>query len=603
MSNPDALLMEAMTLHRSGNFERAESSYRAVLSHDPRDYRALTLLGTLCIQRDRHAFGIKLLHRSLSINPRQPNAYNTRGNSLRVTGRFDDALASYDAALALDQGFAEAWYNRAVTLLELAQPAEALASYNKAITLNPQYARAYNNRGNIFKDWHLYEKALLDYDKALALGLEDAFVYENRADVLAGMKRYDEALASCAKASELNPADAAVIARSALILAMMKRYDDALASSERAIALDPRCAEAGLAESWVLWQLNRFGDAIAAIDRALARNPDDCHALRRNKGWMKILLGDWEEGWKLYDSWLSSSIGLRDCKKWSGDDTLTGKTVLLESDQGFGDAIQFCRYVPMVEALGAKVIIQVPAALYHLIATVSATARVILRSDPPQTFDYYCPLSSLPFAFRTTVTTVPAQTPYLGVDPSKRKQWRDRLAPRTRPRVGLVWSCGGRGRVAQRSKGGRWKEVLDSQRNIPFSVFQGFVTPGYDYYVLQKDISPEDRNALSGRPDITAYDNTLDSFADTAALASEMDIIISVDTATAHLAGALAKPVWILFPHSHGNLLALLGREHSPWYPTARIFRQTQPDDWESVICRVKTELETLRGDPAQAVS
>jgi tetratricopeptide (TPR) repeat protein len=533
-----------------------------------------------------------LLGRSLAINPNQPDAYNSRGNARKDLNQYDQALADYDLALALNPLFPDAWLNRGTVLRELARNAEAIVSFDKAIALNTRNFMAYNNRANTLKELRRYDEPLRDYDKALSFQPNNALILSNRGTVLAQMKRYDEALANCDKALELQPNDPIAHIMRGNVLAVMKRYDEALASNEHAIALDPRCANAYLSHAAILWSLGRHDTALANCDRAIAAKPDDYDA-KFTKACLKIVLGHWQEGWELLYGEKSKRVAPRVARSlWLGTENLEAKVIVLHADQGLGDTIQCCRYVPMLEALGAKVIIEAPATLCLLLSTVSATASVIVRGHSLPPFDFHCPLSSLPLAFKTTTLTVPAKIPYLTTDPHKQKQSRDQLGVKTKPRVGLVWSSSGQ--MTTISKAGIYRTIEDCCRNIPLSLFQRVINPAFQYFSLQKETLHTDKATLDARNDIITCNNIIDNFADTAALVSEIDLIISVDTSVAHLAGALGKPVWILFPYSHYNLVALPGQEHSPWYPTARIFRQPKPDDWESVIDRVIDELKKL---------
>jgi hypothetical protein len=305
---------------------------------------------------------------------------------------------------------------------------------------------------------------------------------------------------------------------------------------------------------------------------------------------LKIRLGEWKEGWELYEwRWRTKGIEpLRrafDCALWLGKDILADKAILLHAEQGLGDAMLFCRYVPMVEALGAKVVVEVPFPLVGLVSTVSPTAHVVAKGSSLPDCDFHCPLSSLPLAFGTTPATVPTIIPYLSVQAHKQKEWRDRLGFKTKPRVGLVWSGSG-----------KLSSGPDIKRDIPFSRFQRIMIEGVDYCCLQKDIRPADSEVMSNRGDIAVYADMLETFADTAALVSEMDLVISIDTSVAHLACALGRAVWILLPaRSTSSFLApISGRKECLWYPAARPFTQRHPGDWNSVLSQVTEEQRTF---------
>jgi tetratricopeptide (TPR) repeat protein len=546
--HPDALLTEAISLHRAGHLDPAEKIYRTILASDRKYFSALTLLGMLCLQRGDRQEGIKLTGRSLAINPSQPDAYYNRGNALNDLKRYAEAVADYDRALALHRAFPEAWNNRGSALKELNRYDDALASYGEAIAHEPAFVGAYNNRATVLTELGRGAEALRDYDKALALQPNVAFLHYNRGHVLGELKRYDDALASFQQAIALKPDYAEAHVSRGGVLHAMTRYDEALASCDQAIVLKPDYAEAHEGRGGVLHAMKLYDEALASCDQAIVLKPDYAEA-HHHKACLQILLGQWDGAWESYEwRWKKKgqTNGVRQFRfdgrpvrhfqqpLWLGEENPTERTILLHAEQGLGDTILFCRYVPMVEALGAKVVVEVPAVLFGLISTVSRSAHVVLEGSSLPSFDFHCPLMSLPFAFKTTLNTVPANVPYLAVEPHKQKEWRERLGPKTRPRVGLVWSGSG--------------QSLNVKRDVPFAEFQRIIRPGLDYSVLQKGIRPEDKELLARRREITIYENALDNFADTAALAAEMDLIISIDTSVAHLAGALGKPIWLLLP-------------------------------------------------------
>jgi tetratricopeptide (TPR) repeat protein len=499
----------------------------------------------------RHDEAIASCDKAIALNPRLAEAYSNRGIALDGLRRHDEALRDHDTAIALKPDLAAAYSNRGIALNGLKRHDEAIASCDKAIALNPDFAEAYSNRGIALNGLRQYEKAITSCDKAIALSPGLAEAYSNRGAALSGLKRHDEAIASCDKAIALKPDFANAYNNRAFALQALKRYDEAIASFDKAIVLEPEYVDA----HW-------------------------------NGGLLKILLGKYEEGWKLYEwRWKREDVKQfgRKFKQplWLGDENLAGKTILLHAEQGLGDAILSSRYVSIVEAMGARVIVEVPSPLAGLISTLGNSIRVVHRGSSLPDFDFHCPLMSLPLAFKTTVGTIPARIPYLAVDPIRKQHWQERLGPKVKPRIGLVWS--GSGKYAGRE---------DFRRDISFSEFKSITRFDCEYFCLQKEIRSADRELLDEHHPVGIYENELSDFADTAALASEMDLVISVDTAAAHVAGALGKPVWILLPDPP-DFLSMTEREDSPWYPTARLFRQPQMGDWASVIARVAAELKT----------
>jgi hypothetical protein len=338
-------------------------------------------------------------------------------------------------------------------------------------------------------------------------------------------------------------------------------------------------------------------EALTGYDRAIAIKPDFAAAYN-NRAYTRLLSGDFENGWLDHEWRWRNELGASAKDKrhfaqplWLGNYSLRGKTILLHSEQGFGDSLQFCRYVDEVADLGATVVLEVPKPLASLLASLDGASQIVVQGDALPAFDCYCPLLSLPLAFKTTLSTVPAHIPYLKSRPEKLLFWKEKLGSKRGPRVGLVWSGGFRPNLPAFWPG-------NSRRNIPLAKLAPLKHPDMEFYSLQKGQPAESELAeLVSRgwdgPELIDFSSSLNDFADTAALIENMDLVISVDTATAHLAGALGKPVWIL-NRFDTCWRWLLDRTDSPWYPTARLYRQPRSGDWDSVVERVRADFKQL---------
>jgi hypothetical protein len=352
----------------------------------------------------------------------------------------------------------------------------------------------------------------------------------------------------------------------------------------KAIAANPNFATAYSNRGFLLNALKRHNEAMADYDKALALNPDYADAYL-NKSLLKLLLGEYEEGWELHEwRWKRSELKPENISSfaqplWLKKESLAGKTILLQAEQGLGDTIQFCRYVPMVQALGANVILEVQPPLAELISTSITSVKTIARGTPLPHFDFHCPLMSLPLAFKTTLNTIPAAVPYLFAPTQKQKLWQDQLGKKSKPRIGIVWS-------------GAIQNTKLSYRSIPLSLLAPRLDyDRYDFFALQTEIKPDDRDVLTNSR-ITLLADKLKDFTDTASVISEMDLIITIDTSVAHLSGALGKPTWVMLAFA-ADFRWLLDRDDSPWYPTARLFRQEKLGDWQEVVEKVKDKLMT----------
>ena len=610
------MLAEAFGLQQAGRLAEAEQAYNQILATHPDHFDSLHLLAIIFHQRGDHAQALRHIDLALKINPNNIPALNNRGIALRELKRFEEALASYDRALALWPDYAEALSGRANALKELQRFEEALASYDRTLRLRPDWVDAHVNRGNVLHALERFDEAMASYDHALALRPDLAEAHTNRGSALHGLKRFEEALASHDRALALRPDYAEArynrgnalhklrrfeealsdyehtltlrpdyvetLANRGVTLHELRRFEEALASFDRALAVRPDYAEAFVDRGGTLREQRRFEEALACYDRALALRPDyvEAHA---NEGMCRMLIGDFDRGWqKLEWGWIAARQ--RNAKRsfsqpqLFGSHELKGKTVLLHAEQGFGDMIQFCRYVPLVAERGARAILEVYAPLRELMATLPGVAQFVTTGEPLPDFDMHCPLLSLPLALGAGSATILSQTPYLRAAPQAVVDWNGRLGPRHRPRIGLAWS-------------GRPSHDNDHNRSIRFSTFLPPLA-GFDatYVSLLQDAREHDVPMLQGS-EILHFGKELKTYADTAALVANLDLVISVDTSVAHLAGALAKPLWILLPFMP-DWRWLLDRDDSPWYPTARLFRQDETRGWDSVMARVRAALD-----------
>jgi tetratricopeptide (TPR) repeat protein len=545
-----AMLQRALDLHHQGRYEEAIAEYQRVLASDPHQAQALHYLGVALAQFGRHADALQPLSRALELQPNNAALHTHYGNALAGLFRYAEALACYERAIACDPGFVDGHYNGGLALTALSRSDEALVYYTKAVELSPGHAQAHNCRGNLLADAGRTAEALESYDRAIEAHPLFVDAWINRSHLLRRLGRYEEALSSGERAVTSDPVHPAAHNIRGAALAGLSRYEEALASYDRAIELNPSLTEA-------LW----------------------------NKGLIKLSGGDLNEGWNLYESrWGVKSLKLirrfPEIPPWQGDESVSGKVVLLHAEQGYGDTLQFSRYCTLVAARGARVVLSAPAALKSLFASLPGVHEVIGPEAVPP-FDHHCSLMSLPRALGTELSTIPAPTRYLQADKSSMARWADRLGKRgSIPRVGLVWS-------------GRPTHSNDLHRSIPFETMRPMTRCHLEWVSLQKEVRESDEHSLANTPAIQRLGEEVGDFADTAALIENLDLVITVDTAIAHLAGALGKPVWILLPFV-ADWRWLRDREDNPWYPSARLFRQSSRGDWVSVIKRVVGELHRL---------
>ncbi len=611
------VVRRGLELQRAGRLDEAEAIWLEILRNDPNNFGALQMRGIIATRTGRLELAEALLARAVALRPDAPGAHHALGTARYQLGQSDAALASFTAATAARPDFAEAYYSRAILLHGQRRPAEALAEYDTVIALRPDLAEAHANRGAALGDLGRAEEGLASCDRALVLDPALANTHNIRARILHNQRRLDEAVASYDRAITLQPDLVDAHTNRASALANLGDLDAALAGCETALSLQPGFAEAHNVRGSAQSNQGRFEAALTSFDAAIALRPDlaEAHnnrgvilqALGRheaalesfdiaialspeaseahsNKSMCLLAMGDYERGWRLHEwrwnAWFSMPRRDLPGLPWLGDAPIDGKTILVHAEQGFGDSLQFCRYVPML-AERAAVVLEVPQPLVRLLSGLRGVGQVVASGDSLPRFDAFVPILSLPLAFGTTLETVPASVPYLHADPRRSARWRRRLADLPGRKVGLVWSGMARPELTQAMS-------IDRRRSVTLDRFAPFgAIPGLCLVSLQKGLSP-------ARPadGMVLHDWTdeLDDFADTAALVDALDLVISVDTSVVHLAGALGKPVWVLNRYDQ-CWRWLRDRSDSPWYPTARLFRQGAPGDWNGVVAEVAAAL------------
>ena len=556
-----AKLNEAIRLHQAGQLKESAAAYAFVLQMQPRQFDALHLLGIVCIQQNNPQRAIEWLRKALKVNPESAHAHSNLGNALLASRQADAAVASFDRAIAIAPDFAEAHVNRGDALRRLGKLESAVASFRRAIAIKPDLMEAYANLGKALEDLGQSDQAVAVFDQAIAISPDSAAAFYNRGNALKANRQSDAALAS---------------------------YDQAL-------LLNPAYAEAWYNKGVVLHERNQIDPAIAHYRRAIEINPD--YAMAHWNLATALLTGaDHERGWQEFEwRWRSIETGLVPNRRglrqpgWLGREALAGKTILLQNEQGLGDTLQFCRYATLVSALGARVILEVQPPLLEVLRDLEGVDQLLpdtARKIPE--VDFHCALMSLPLALGTTLETIPNQVPYIRSRPEKAAAWKARLAASDALRVGLVWS-------GNFVAGHPELKATHARRNIPLQKLAPLHMDGVTFFSLQKGQPAEAElpaliQAGWGGPHIVDLTADLNDFSDTAALIDHLDLVISVDTSTAHLAGAMGKPVWVL-NRFDTCWRWMLDRDDSPWYPTLKLYRQTTPGDWDSVVERVRDDL------------
>jgi tetratricopeptide (TPR) repeat protein len=542
----------AMRHHQAGQLTEAEQLCRQIVSQRPDHAGALHYLGVLALQNGRDSEAVDLIQRAIALASNNPEAYAHLGIALEHLGKLDEAEGAYRQAIALRADYLEAYIHLVTILRSKGQLDEAQAACSRAIQIDSNCAEAYGNLGNLLKDRGKFNDAIIAYRRAIELKPHLADSHTNLGFALAEIGQVDEATAALSRSIAIKPQNPEAYLGLGNVLSDEARWDEAIAAYQKSIAFSPDFAQAHNNLAFALLASGEF-----------------------KHGWQEL---EWR--WKCADNYQLPQRNLVQ-PTWDGS-PLAGRTILIQTEHGFGDSIQFIRYVPLVAGHDGKIIIECQPELQRLFQTVHPSAQVIARGDPLPRFDVHCGLLSLPRIFGTTLGNIPNAVPYLYADDQKAAKWRARLADDPSAfNVGLVWT----GNPANR---------LNRNRAVDFSMLAGLGNvAGVRFVSLQKGAATV--NAKNPPPgfEIVDWTDELKDFSDTAALITNLDLIISVDTAVAHLSAAMNKPVWLLIPFMP-EWRWMLVREDSPWYPTMRLFRQETRGDWGAVVSRIAKELSSV---------
>src|SRR6185437_15698292 len=540
-SDAPAALLQAGRGHRqAGKPLDAQLCAQHALTLDPNHAGTLHLLGQLAFDSRQYDHALEWLTRAIRQDPR-PEYLASLGSTLQRQGRHDDALKAFDKAVQLRPDDADLWKDLGGGLAELRRIDEALLSFQHALKLKPDHWDAAYRCGFLLREMGRPEEALPYLDLVDRSMPNQARVLETRALVLHSLKRYDESLADNLRAQKLNPGNADTCNNIGASLQFLRRDEEALQWFDRALALRPGHVVALVNKASSLQQMRRLDEAVAIYDHVRTIDPGNAEP-EWNTSLIHMLTGDFEAGWSGREArWRRANPGVYPKfsePRWFGEPDLEGKTIVVCSDEGLGDTIQFARYVPDVAALGARVILVVDPPAHALLSGMPGVT-LCLRKDidvlPP--FDLHCPMSGLPLAFATRLDTIPPGVAYLPALPAGRiKAWQDRLGPHDKLRVGMVWS-------------GNAVHSNDHNRSASLRTFVRLFDLDAAFISLQKDPRPCDRAILREHPEIIDPTTELTDFVETAALLSCLDLVVTVDTSVAHLAAALGRRTWILVPY------------------------------------------------------
>ncbi len=566
--------------HRAGRPDEARQIYTQILAVQPENPDALHLMGMLYVEKGDHRAGRKLIRRAIESDDRVAIFYVSLGNSYQTEDRFDEAVECYRNALRLDPNSVEALCNLGNTLREQKNYSAAINCYQRCLEINSHLPEVYNNLGLAHQNQDNLAAAQKSLQRAIELRPEYAEAHNNLADVYRQQSNFDEALQHYRRAFSLMPTNAAIAFNLGLILQLQNDAEGARKFYQTAIDLDPGITDAHINLGKMLQDANALESAIAHFSKAIDIDPANADA-HFNRSLALLALGKFEAGWREYE-WRFKRSGWKRIyphrlkgQRWDGR-PFDGQTLLVHSEQGYGDTIWLVRYLPLVKSLGGTVIFEVQPELYELLQGVPGVDQMVTMSfdRPPQMeYDLHVPLMSLPAIFSTTLENIPGTVPYLQAPAPKRNFWRQRINGDDF-KIGLTWAA---------------KASYRHFRSCPLEFFRPlFNIKNFTIYGLQKGDGVQQTDLVSWP--VNNPGESFESFADTAGAIDCLDLVISVDTVVAHLAGAMGKPVWLLLPYAP-DWKWMLNRMDSPWYPTLRLFRQGQPGEWQGVIDSVLDEL------------
>ena len=644
------MIHEAYELHQAGNILAAEQLYKEILKDQPEHIDALFLLGTLNLQQGYYDTASIFFRKTLTLIPSHVMALCNLGTALQRSGNFDEALSSFRKAISLRPDYADAHYNLGNALKEQGKLEEAIICYKEAIELRPNHADVHYYLGNTFRELGNLDKAVECYRKSSELDPDNAGFHCNLGAALQESEILDDAIISYKEAVRLNPNYAMAFSNLGYALQQSGKLEEAITCQKRAVELNPDCAESRNILGTALMEQGELDNAVSSYQKALLLEPEYTEAhnnlgtalMKQDKFDAAIIsykksielkpesaeaynnlgtvlkasgnpeeaITHYEQAIELKPDYAQAHINLafallltenfkrgleeyewrprlKECASdtdkvsmWDGS-PINGKSILVYTEQGVGDSIQFVRYLPMIKAQGGKVIFECQKSLLRLLENYPGIDRIIEKSSntvPEVQLDFHIPLLSLPGIFGTNPDSIPQVSSYISPDPLLTSQWRTKFEHDNNLKIGIVWA-------------GNPEHINDRNRSCTLNDFVHLTSiQGLTLYSLQQELTSSKTNNEPEDFNIVNLGNELNDFADTASVIDNLDLVITVDTAVAHLAGAIGKPVWTLLSFVP-DWRWMLNREDSPWYPSMRLFRQAELNDWAGVFNQVKKAL------------
>jgi tetratricopeptide (TPR) repeat protein len=594
MRDATAHLELGTALEAVGRVDDALACFAQAIALDPNLGAAHHNHGILSARLGRQEQALRSFDRALALQPYSAALHSNRGNALKELGRPADAVQSFDTALAIEPGNPITLHNRAVVLTLSGRLVEALRDYDELLARHGAAAPDLIGRGGVLVALGRDAEAVEALQRGVALLPGEAEAHIQLGVALLHLDRNAEAAEHFGRALAIRPDKPEVLTNHGVALAALGRAQESLDSFRHALSLNGGAPDTHINIGVMQKMLGRYDQAELHLDLALALQSGNATA-EFELALLRLALGNFKQGWPLYEARFrvpALAVPPRnfDVPRWDGTQPLSDKTLLVHAEQGLGDTLQFCRYLPSLAARGATVVFEVMPALKALMTTLSGGIRVMARGEPVPPIDYHCPLLSLPLAFDTDLATIPAEGPYLAADPERVAHWAPRVASLPGLKVGIAWQ----------GNPGVERFIWARGRSIPLAALAPVAQlPGVSLVSLQKGAGAEQLQQAPFRHRVLdlgpEFDAGPNAFLDAAAVMSSLDLVLSSDTSILHLAGSLGRPVWALL-HASPDFRWLLGRADSPWYPTMRLFRQSG-GGWGAVVGAVAAELASLAAE------
>jgi tetratricopeptide (TPR) repeat protein len=576
------LFLTALEEQARAAWPRAETLLREALSLAPGRASIQVNLAAVLLAQRQHAQAITLCQQVLASDPDNANAWLNLGLGLNLAERYAEALAALQRAAALDAN-ASVSAARARALHGLGRWQESLAQHQAALAEAPEDITLICGHVDALLKLERAPEALHTIRDALQRHPAEPALLNACGNAQLAMRLREEACQSYRAALQRAPDEPAILSNLASALTQLDRPREAVRYCEQALSQHADHYQALQNRAHALAELNQVDAALADYARCLNLRPQaaDAYKLRWNHAQLLLLKGDFATGWPAHECRRQrpeqASLLAYTQPLWLGETPLAGRRLLVHAEQGLGDTLQFCRYLPVLAQLGAEVIFSAPRSLHVLLKGLEGINTLIAPDAPMPAHDLQCPLMSLPLALRAIQPEIPSRSPYLSCEPRHIARWQTRL-PADKLLIGLTWS-------------GNPQFPNDHKRSMSLAQLLPALDTRFRYVCLHKDIRPNDRALLATHPDILVFSSEFDDFTDCSALASRCDLVISTDTSIAHLAGALGKKLWLMLSFAP-DWRWQLEREDSPWYPSARLFRQQAPGDWTGVVARIREALQ-----------